>query len=79
MKYIIATNEAGMTVGLMFDAHFRHKDVAKYALEQGSVLRAGICNHQGWARDLRWRKQKPLAPQPIRNRMPQFWNGLLQH
>jgi hypothetical protein len=44
MKYIIGRNPAGIILPCLFEAHIRHKDVAKVALKGCDILSAGICS-----------------------------------
>lgn len=44
MKYIIGRNRAGLLLPLVFDAHIRHKDVAKVALVDCEIVSAGVCS-----------------------------------
>lgn len=44
MKYIIGRNPAGIILPCLFEAHIRHKDVAKVALKDCQILSAGVCS-----------------------------------
>jgi hypothetical protein len=43
MKYIITKNKAGMILPLVFDSHFRHKDIIKTIRVDHEIVSAGTC------------------------------------